>query len=181
MLETSIRIGIVDDHTAFRQALTAILAQESSLSIVLEAENGEELIRKLESQELDVLILDIKMPILNGVETLAIIYEVHPEIKVLVLSAFMDEVFIAQCLKYSIYGYLSKAMDIREIIKAITQAYNNEIYLTNLIGNQLIKKYLISFHRETNDLLPDFSNEDIRILNLLKEEKTTGEISEISN
>jgi DNA-binding NarL/FixJ family response regulator len=181
MTSQVIQIGIADDHKSMCQALKCALSRENSISVVLEAENGDDLIRKLSYCNPDILLLDIKMPQRNGIDALKIIYDSYPEIKVLILSAFIDEIYVAQCLQYGIYGYLTKSMDIGEIVKAIHLASRNEMFLTNLLSNGLAKKYLISNHKKTEKSLPDFSNDEIRILSLLTEEKTTEEISEIMN
>ncbi|HET6256500.1 MAG TPA: response regulator transcription factor [Puia sp.] len=181
MSNHSIKVAIADDHKLVRQAIIFGLAGDASISIVLETENAIELIASLPKYNPDIVLLDVKMPGMNGIEALKIIADKYPEVKVIMISAFLDEVFIAQCLEYGIYGYLSKAMGISEIIRAIKEAYENRMYLTNLIENRMVKNYLISFNKKTQNLLPDFSYEELQILNLLKEEKTTQEISVLMN
>jgi DNA-binding NarL/FixJ family response regulator len=176
MKENTIQIAIADDHTAIRQSLVSILSLQPSFLFILEAENGEDLLNKLYGHQPDVLLLDIKMPGMSGIQVLKIIQSQYPNIRVLILSAFFDEVCVAQCLEYGINGYLTKSMEIDEIIKAIKLAYNNEVYLNNLLSNTFLKKYLVK-HKKSNNILPCFSDEEIRILNLLKDEKTTEEIS----
>lgn len=176
-----IKVAIADDHKLIRQAIIFGLTGDSYISIVLETENATELINNIPKYNPDIVLLDIKMPGMNGIEALKIISDKYPEIKVIMISAFLDEVYIAQCLEYGIYGYLSKTMGICEIVKAIKEAFENRMYLTNLIENRMVKKYLMSFNKKTETLLPDFSNEELKILNLLKQEKTTGEISILMN
>lgn len=176
-----IKVAIADDHKLVRQAIVLGLAGDACISIVLETENAIDLIDKIPKYNPDILLLDIKMPGMNGIEALKIIAARYPEVKVIMISAFLDEVFIAQCLEYGIYGYLSKTMGIGEIVKAIKEAFANRMYLTNLIEDRMVKNYLISFNKKTQNLLPDFTNEELQILNLLKEEKTTQEISTLMN
>jgi DNA-binding NarL/FixJ family response regulator len=148
---------------------------------MFEASNGIELISKLKDYTPDIILLDIQMPGCNGLECLKIIYQEYPELKVIMLSQFLDAVYVATCLEYGIYGYLTKSTDLSEVINAIKKACSNEVYLTNLISNQLIKKYLISFKRKVDYILPQFTVEEIEILTLLREERSTEEISHIMN
>ena len=176
-----IKIAIADDHKLVRQAITLGLTGNARISIVLESENAIDLISHIPKYEPEIVLLDIKMPDMNGIEALKVIADKYPDIKVIMISAFLDEIYIAQCLEYGIYGYLSKSMGISEIANAIYAASENRVYLNNLIGNRLVKKYLMSLNKQTQKLLPDFSIEELKILNLLKEEKTTEEISMLMN
>jgi DNA-binding NarL/FixJ family response regulator len=176
-----IKVAIADDHKLVRQAIIFGLTEDAYISIVLDTDNATELIENIPKYNPDIVLLDIRMPGLNGIEALKIISEKYPEVKVIMISAFLDEVYIAQCLEYGIYGYLSKTMGICEIVKAIKEAFANRMYLTNLIEDRMVKNYLISFNKKTQNLLPDFTNEELQILNLLKEEKTTQEISILMN
>jgi DNA-binding NarL/FixJ family response regulator len=181
MSTSLIKVAIADDHKLVRQAIIFGLTEEACISIVLETDNATELIDNIPKYNPDIVLLDIKMPGMNGIEALRIISDKYPQIKVIMLSAFLDEVYIAQCLEFGIYGYLSKTMGISEIAKAIKEASENRVYLNNLIENRMVKRYLMSFNKQTQSLLPDFSTEELKILNFLKEEKTTEEISILMN
>jgi len=176
-----IKVAIADDHKLVRQAIIFGLTENACISIVLETDNATELIDNIPKYNPDIVLLDIKMPGMNGIEALKIISDKYPQVKVIMLSAFLDEVYIAQCLEFGIYGYLSKTMGISEIAKAIKEASENRVYLNNLIENRMVKRYLMSFNKQTQNLLPDFSTEELKILNFLKEEKTTEEISILMN
>ncbi|HET6256285.1 MAG TPA: response regulator transcription factor [Puia sp.] len=176
-----IKLAIAEDHKTFRQTLISFLSEKAQFCFIVEASNGKELIEKLSNNKPDILLLDIKMPGINGIEALKFISKEYPEVKVLILSAYCDEIFVAQCLRYGIYGYMTKFMEIDELVKAITEISKGEMYLSNLLRKQLCKNYIISHHKRSADLTPDFSFEEIKILNLLKEEKTTKEISGIMN
>jgi DNA-binding NarL/FixJ family response regulator len=181
VLAPLIKVAIADDHKLIRQGIILGLAEEPSISIVLETENAVDLINGIPKYTPDIVLLDIKMPGMTGIEALKIIRENYPEVKVIMLSAFLDEVYIARCLEYGIYGYLSKTTGVVEVARAIKEASDNRMYLNNFIENRMVKNYLMSFNRKTQNLLPDFSYEELQILNLLKKEKTTEEISIIMN
>ena len=176
-----ISIAIADDHKAVRQAFKYFLSLDESLHFVFEAENGNELINQLGYHKPDILLLDIKMPDRDGLDALKFIYNNYPEIKVLMLSAFTDDVYVEQCLQFGIRGYLTKTMDIQEIAGAIKKVFKNEVYLNNLMSSQLYAKYLSSFRKDSIPSLPQFTEEEIKILNYLKDEKTTEYISQIMN
>ena len=176
-----IKIALVDDHRLFRQTLKIALSQDPHLCVVLQADDGEDLIRQLPDSKPDIIVLDINMPKRNGIETLKVLSDKYPEINVVVLSAFADEVFVAQCLPYGIFGYLTKTMNLTDLIEAIKQAYKGEMYVSNLLQDRLLKKYLVSCNKKVSDLLPHFSMDEIRLLELLKQEKTTEEISDLMN
>jgi DNA-binding NarL/FixJ family response regulator len=180
-LSMTIKIAIADDHKTFRQALVHYLSTFPTISVLFEANNGEELLQNLKKQEPEIIILDLKMPQLDGLETLKILTVQYPHIRVLILSAFFDETYVAQCLQYGINGYLTKYSDLDELYKAINLAYRNEVYSTNIINNALLKKYIHAYNKQQAPVLPDFSEADIKILQLLKEERTTDEISTLMN
>jgi DNA-binding NarL/FixJ family response regulator len=181
MAPNAIQVALVDDHKLFRKALRQLLSTDSSISILFEAEDGIELMTSLKSYFPDVILLDIQMPRCNGLEALKMLHEKYPEHKVIMLSQFLDEVYVAKCLEYGIYGYLTKTMDTADVIEAIKKSCRNEMYMTNLIGNQLIRNYLLSFKRKVDGILPEFTLEEIRILSLIREERSTEEISDIMN
>lgn len=178
----TINIALADDHKLMRETIkSALVTAGSNLNVMLEAENGKDLISKLSRRKPDILLLDIRMPDMNGIEVLKILFEEYPEIKVLILSAFTDEIYVAQCMQYGVYGYLTKHMGIEEVIKAIEMADSNQLYFSNLISMQFARNYLKSYNKYGQDMLPYFSDEELKILDLLKREKSTEEISEIMN
>ena len=177
MSQQLIQLAIADDHLAFRQCLKIALSQYPFISISTEAESGIDLIHKLSFSEPDVLLLDLKMPGMNAMEVLKRINEDFPSIRTLVLSAYMDEVYVAECINCGINGYLTKDMEINEIVSAIISASRNEVFYTNLLGNSLLKKYVTQYQKHQQPLLPYFSCEERKIAELLKDELTTEEIS----
>jgi len=181
MSTPTIKIALADDHTAVRQAFEKALSVYDDLSVIFIAENGADLLDKLSHSQPDVLLLDINMPRLSGIEALKIIHTHYPDTRILILTAFSDEVYVAQCLEYGINGFLTKTMDIADIVRAIKAAYNNEVFYTNLLDNPLLKHYVLKRKKSVANLLPDFTTEELKILNLLSEEKNTEEISDRMN
>jgi len=181
MSNVAIKLAIADDHKVLRQTFVRALSAEPNLQPIFEADNGVELLKKLEIQQPDVLLLDIHMPLLDGIEALKVIHKNFPCIRILIFTGFTDDIYVMQCLEYGINGFLTKNMDLEEIIRAIKTAYLNDVYHTNLLDNSLFKNYLIQKKKTSARLLPDFSGEEMKILSLLSEEKNTYEISCMMN
>ena len=174
-----IKVGIVDDHCLIRQGIIGLLSKFDDLKIILEASNGEELLKNIPNHIPDVLLLDLKMPMMNGTRTLKILNEKYPTLRILILSAFLDDIYISECLDYGINGFLSKSMRIEEIVKAIRIASQNEVYLSNIFSNTLLRKYVVENRKQDKKLLPEFTHNEIRLTELLSQEKTTEEISKL--
>jgi DNA-binding NarL/FixJ family response regulator len=173
-----IKIGVVDDHALFRRLFIQTLTLNSNFSVILEAENGADLLEKLGKVIPDVLLLDVKMPKLDGIESLKILSEKFPAIRILILSAFMDEVYVAKTIECGVSGYLTKSMDFSEISTAIETAFVNKIYTTNLLINSILKSYILKFNRDHGHVLPVFSEDEIQMLNYLRDEMSTKEIAD---
>jgi DNA-binding NarL/FixJ family response regulator len=173
----SFSVAIADDHKTFRQALVLALSPIQDFRFVIEADNGRQLLSMILEAKPDVILLDIHMPEMNGIETLKLIKNHHPDVRVLMLSAFQDEIFILQCLQYGINGYLTKSMEVSEVSRAIKAAYRNEIYYSNCLNNAFMRNYALK-HGKTDEYdLPIFTNEEIRILEFLRDEVPTEDIS----
>jgi DNA-binding NarL/FixJ family response regulator len=181
MRDHKIRIAIADDHKGMRRALTSLLEQDGSLSFIFEADDGQDLLIKLAVEQPEVLLLDIKMPKLNGIEALKVISKEFPEIRILMLSTYIDEVYVIQCLEYGINGYLTKDMEITELHTAINLSYRNEVYFSNLLTYSFMKSYAATYQKRNYNLLPSFSADEIKILKFLTEEKSVEEISSLIN
>lgn len=163
----------------FRQTIGLALSQFSFIDIIFEAENGIQLLSLLENQKPDVLLLDIKMPLLDGLKALEVIFKRYPEIRVLILSAFVEEAYVTRALELGVNGYLTKNMDINEIVNAVQLASDNEVFHTNLLTNTYFKNYIVNFKKKFIEKRPNFSLQEIQIVELLKEEKTVEEIAKL--
>lgn len=139
-----IKIALVDDHKMFRNGLVFMLKTDPSLNIVLEASNGEELLKSLSTftkLELpDVIILDIKMPQMNGFETAKAIKEKYTSIKILALSMYDDEANVIKMFKSGADGYLTKGCDKNELFTAIYQIAEKGYYHSDFTSSIFIKK-----------------------------------------
>jgi DNA-binding NarL/FixJ family response regulator len=179
MLEEAnpIDLAIVDDHRALRQAFKIALNNYDFINVLFEAKDGTDLISKLSHFTPDVILLDNKMPNMDGLTALRIVHNKFPNIGIIMFSAYIDEIYVGECLQFGINAFLSKDSDISEIIRAIRLASNNEVYFSNLLSNARIKAYLNKHSKRISPLLPDFSKEELGIMELMLHEKGTSEIA----
>ena len=174
-----IRVGIADDHKIFRKGIILSLRQYTNISFVLEAENGDDLLMQLKQHQPDVILLDLRMPGKDGIETTKEVSKLYPQIKILIITMFEDERFVSHLMENGANGYLLKNAEPAEIKKAIMEAYVRGYYLNNFVNRILLKK---STARIKN--APTLSNEIVmsekekEVVSLICREFTASEIAE---
>jgi DNA-binding NarL/FixJ family response regulator len=177
MQMNKIKIAIADDFKIFREGLKVGLSADEAMEVLLEADNGEDLLKGLETITPDVIIMDLKMPLMDGMEATKIVRKKYPEIKVLVVSMYEDDKFIIHLMENGANGYLLKNAEPDEIRRAIYSVYENGYYFNDLVNKALLKKLVLK-----NNLKPSFNqNIDLtereqEVLKLICEEKTAAEI-----
>ena len=134
-----ISVLIADDNTLFREGLRMLLAQEPVISVVGEAADGLQAIRLAEALQPDILLLDIRMPGLGGIEALPQIREKAPGTKVLILSGFSEGELMFQALQLGAKGYLSKLLTHRDLIKAIRATYAGEVWAERKVLSEVLE------------------------------------------
>jgi two-component system response regulator DegU len=137
-----INILLVDDHTIVRDGIKATLKDQANFIIVGEAVNGVEAIESVKQLNPDVVIMDITMPEMNGIDAAMTISKKYPHSKILILSMHDNETYILKSVEAGAYGYLLKDVDKAEFIKAINAVYNGEKYYNTAISSVLVTGYL---------------------------------------
>ena len=176
--EKKILIAIADDYKIFREGLKKCIASDKALEVILEAENGEDLIAGFDKKLPDVVIMDLKMPIMDGMETTRIIRKKFPDVKILVVTMYSEDKFIIHLMEIGANGYLLKNAEPDEIRRSIYAVYENGYYFNDIINTALLKKIVIK-----NNIKPsfnqniDFSERELDVLKLIGEEKTAVEIA----
>jgi DNA-binding NarL/FixJ family response regulator len=132
-----IRVFIVDDHEIIRQGLKMILKEAPDLTVVGEAADGNEALKKLRTAECDVLVLDMNMPGKSGIELLTEIKALRPKLHILVLTIHPEDKFALKTLKAGASGYLCKDTALEELEVAIRKIYNKGRYISNTLAEQL--------------------------------------------
>ena len=135
-----IKVAIADDHKIFRKGVILSLRPYTNIKFVLEAENGDELLAGLAEAAPDVVLMDLRMPQKDGIETTKIVSKQFPNMFVLVLSMYEDERFVSHLMENGANGYLLKNAEPQEIRKAIMDVYEKGYYLNNFVNRILIKK-----------------------------------------
>jgi len=133
-----IKIVIIDDHQLFREGVKRILEFEKGFEVVAEGSNGNEAIALVEQYKPDVVVMDINMPQMNGVEATAKLVERFPDVKVLILSIHDDESYVTHVMKTGARGYLLKEMDADSLIEAVKVVAEGGSYLHHKVTHNLV-------------------------------------------
>lgn len=133
-----LRLFLADDHPTFRGGIKALLEKEASMKVVGEASDGNELLHKLSLTQTQVLLLDIDMPVISGLEIITSVREQFPMIHVLVFSMHSNEEYIHQMLSKGAKGYILKSCKMEELIRAITTVSTGDTYLSEEASKKLV-------------------------------------------
>ncbi len=172
-----ITIGIADDFKIFRDGLKLCFQSDENLDVIVEADNGEELLEKLQQQQPDIIIMDLNMPLLDGMEATKQIRKKWDHVKILVITMYENDKFIIHLMENGAHGYLLKNAEPKEIIKAIYAISENGYYFNDLVNKALLKKLVMK-----NNLKPSFNQNvelterEMEVLKMICEEKTAAEI-----
>ena len=135
-----INVAIADDHKIFRKGVILSLKPYNNIQFILEAENGEELIKGIEKEQPDIVLMDLKMPVKDGIETTKYLNKHFPDIRILILTMFEDERFVGHLMDSGANGYLLKSTEPSEIHQGIMDVMKTGFYLNNFVNRVLIKK-----------------------------------------
>ena len=171
---------MADDHTIVRQGLAKLLDGEGELSVIGEAKNGREEITKVEELKPDVVLMDIAMPVLNGIEATRQIRKVSRNTKVIILSMHSHDRFISELFSLGASGYLLKDSTGDDIIKAIGAAVNGDTYLSPSISRRVVEDYVsIKRVKSTEEnLYAKLSDREREVFQMMAEGRSTREISD---
>ena len=176
-----VRILLADDHTIVRQGLARLLEEQSDLKIVGEATNGLAVVEQTLALKPDIVIMDIAMPRMNGIEAAKRIRKQLPKTKILILSMYSHEHYIHNLLETGVSGYLLKDSSGRDIIKAIRSAMKNETFLSPGISKVLMETYR-SPNRKFSSIAERYnqlSNREREVFQLIGEGHSTREIADM--
>lgn len=174
-----INLAIADDHKIFRNGLKSTLEDCPDLKLLIEASNGKELIGQLAANTPDVILMDIKMPEMDGMQTTAYIHQHFKQIKVLALSMHNEDKYIVDMMKAGASGYLLKNAEPEEIIEAIATVYNKGFYFNEHLSVTLIKQLVgPGSYNEAPGQNVDLNDREIEILKLVCQEYSNQEIAD---
>ncbi|MBB6453636.1 two-component system response regulator DegU [Salirhabdus euzebyi] len=135
------RIVLIDDHKLFREGIKRILDFENDFEVVAEGDDGNQAIELVRNYHPDVVLMDINMPTINGVEATKNLVTQFPDVKIIILSIHDDESYVTHALKTGAQGYLLKEMDTDELIEAVKVVYNGGSYLHPKVTHNLVREY----------------------------------------
>ena len=180
MIKT-IKIIIVDDEILFRKGISFLLGREANIEIIFEAANGDELIsflRNNKSNHPDIIIMDLKMPIINGVEATKIIHAEFPELKIIALTSYNSKSFVANMIDVGAVSYLIKNATPQELMKTINEVSKKGFYYTDYVM-KIIQADLLTNKKTKSNFDSNFlSPREIEVLKLICTQKSTVEIAE---
>ena len=169
-----IRLIIADDHPVIIDGIKLILEREKDIHLVAEVYDGKQLLDILEKEKVDVVLTDVNMPELNGIEVTKIIRQKYPDIKVIAFSQYDEKRFVKQILKSGASGYMLKSTSAREIIKGIHMVFGGGLYLSEGLPNIFAEKP----KRRSNYLFPELSPRETDVLKEICQGKNTQQIAD---
>jgi two-component system invasion response regulator UvrY len=170
-----INVMLVDDHDLVRKGLRRLLDDTSGIKVIAEAPDGEQAIRQVRKRKPDVILMDISMPGIGGLEATRKITQVSPDMKVIAVTIHDDDPFPARLLEAGAAGYITKGCDIDEIIEAIQAVYAGKQYLTPNVAQKLALS-LVNKHGKS--LMDELSQREIQILLMVVRGDSNRDISE---
>lgn len=177
-METSaIRVLLADDHALVRAGLRALLQSLGGIQVVAEAGSGDEAVEATQRHQPDIVLMDIAMPGLNGLDAAVRILKQSPPVRLIILSMYTNEDYVRQALSVGASGYLQKGADPAELELAIKAVMRNEIYLTPVVSKQLVQEYL---HHGGNQPAPvqELTSRQREVLQLIAEGHSTKDIAQ---
>jgi DNA-binding NarL/FixJ family response regulator len=178
MTAQQIKVSIADDHKIFRDGIKMALKDREYLKILWEAEDGRDLMHKLKLKQPDVLLMDIRMPEVDGVNAIGMIRKEYDDIKIIVLTMYDDQEMITKMMEMGANAYLTKTTDPEEIYQAILTCMNDDFYFNDLVNKAVLLK--LQHKKAVKQFYPNpvkFSEKELKILKCIAEDKTTEEIS----
>jgi len=171
------RIMMADDHVLVREGIRALLALHDDVEVVGEASDGKEAITMADKLRPDIVLMDISMPGLGGLEATVEIKKTNPDIKILVLSQYDDKEYVRRFLKAGVAGYILKKAVGEELITAIRAVARGEAYLYPSIASSVIDGYLVKGMPEVEDPFDRITDRELQVLKLIAEGLSHKEIA----
>jgi DNA-binding NarL/FixJ family response regulator len=173
----SVKILLADDHKITRQGLRSLLEKEPDMEVVAEAEEGRTAVRLVRELLPDVVVMDVSMPDLNGMEATHQIVAEHPNVKVIALSIHSDNLFVSEMLKSGASGYLLKDCAFEELARAIRAVVDGKTYLSPAVSGVVVDDYLHRLARTESPSSEVLTDREREVLQLIAEGKSTKQVA----
>ncbi|MCX6319305.1 MAG: response regulator transcription factor [Bacteroidetes bacterium] len=178
MTAQDIKVAIADDHKIFRDGIRMALKDKEFLKIIWEAEDGKDLQHKLKLKLPDVILMDIRMPEVDGINAISLIRKEYEALKIIILTMYDDQEMITKMMEMGANAYLTKTTDPEEIYQAILTCVNEDFYFNDLVNKAVLLK--LQHKKTVRQFYPNpvkFSEKELKILRLIADDKTTEDIS----
>ena len=174
----AIKVLIADDHQIVRQGLRTLLEKEPDLKVVAQSEDGRTTVRLARELAPEIIIMDVAMPDLNGIEATRQIVSEMPQVKVIALSMYADRRFVANMLKAGASGYLLKDCAYEELVRAIRVVMAQKTYLSPGVTDIVVKDYVQGAQDQGASVFSVLSPREREVLQLMSEGKSTNQIAD---
>ncbi|WP_028583402.1 response regulator [Desulfogranum mediterraneum] len=171
------RIVVADDHSLIRQGIKSIIAEDGAMRVVGEAANGLELLDILAEQEPHLVILDICMPNMNGIEAVGQVKETHPEVKILIVTMYGNNHYFYKAIDAGVDGYLLKEESDAELLKAIEAVRNNRSYVSPQLSQDISDDMIAAFREQASVPVVSLSERERQVLRLVVQGNTSKKIA----
>ena len=175
----NVRLLLADDHAMMREGLKSLLGKESDLSVVAEADNGKETLELARKSGANVVVMDVAMPDLNGIETTRKLLKTNPNIKVVALSGHANREFVREMLKAGASAYVLKSRAYEELVRAIREVMKGRKYLSPDVARGVVDEYVeISSSLSASPAFVVLTDREREALQLIAEGKSTKEVAD---
>jgi len=175
-----VKVFLIDDHRIFLEGLEKLISDDPSMVIVGTSSDAREGVKKIQQLQPDIVLMDISMPGLNGLEGTRMISRVCPRTRILILSMHENELFLRRALEAGADGYILKDSRVDELVHAIQETYKGNCYLSPSISRKLVDEYLETKRREKiENQIPVLTGREREILQLLAEGHTSQAIGKV--
>lgn len=175
-----IRVMIADDQVIVREGLKKILSLDDEIEVICEAEDGYDVINKLREHIVDIILMDVRMPKMDGIKTTNLVKKQYPKINIIILTTFDEDEYIFNGIKSGISGYLLKDSEIDYILKSVKEAYNNKMMFDPVVTPKLVNALNLSnnINSTNKEILSVLTEREMEITKLVTSGKSNKEISE---
>lgn len=175
----TVNILLADDHNILRQGLRALLENEKDFYVVGEAEDGLEALQLAERETPDVMVVDLMMPGLNGLEVTRQIHQTNPDTSIIILSMHAKEAYVLEALKNGASGYVLKDARVNDLVQAVREVTSGRRYLSPPLTERAIEAYMRKLQTDELDIYETLTSRERELLQLAAEGKTNREIAEL--